>query len=580
MSTIPASQIVNVIPSVLPAGGNAVDLVAVMLTTSALVPIGAVQPFASAKDVKNYFGSNSTEGSLATIYFLGPDDSQAKPAKVYFAQYPTADVPAWLRGAPFGLTLAELQALPAGTLTIPINGANITAASVNLSTATSFSNAASIIQAAFTATQATAAGNTIAGTTLTLGGTITGTWAPGQTVVGVGVTAGTHILSLISGTPNTAGATYLLDKSSTVAVGEAMTGGVVPQVTYNSTMGSFNFQTILAGAGQTIDYAATGALATSLKLTSATGAVKSQGAAAVTAPGTFMDGVVAVTTDFASIMTCFDPDSPGFNANKYAFAKWVNGQANRYGYVAWDVDDAPATQNPATSSLGYLIKQANLSGTIVLGSDVADTVDASLAAFVCSQPASLAFDRTNGRTTLAFRKQTGLLATCTDGTSAQNLLANGYSFYGAYGTANDEFVQLYDGAISGPFLWFDSYFNQIWMNDQLQIAFMLLLQNTRSIPFNEAGYSLVAAAAQDVINRALNFGAIRSGIPLSQAQIAEVNTAAGVDIADTLQTRGWYFKVYTASAATRQTRGPLACTLWYTDGQSVQKIVIDSIEVV
>lgn len=576
MSTIPAKKIVDVIPSVLPASGRALDIIAIMLTNSARVPIGAVQPFASAADVKAYFGPNSTEGALATVYFNGFDDSQALPASVLFAQYPESAVGAWLRGAPVGITLAQLKALAVGSISIPINGASIVAASVDLSGATSFSNAASIIQAAFTATQATASGNTIAGTTLTLGGTITGTWAPGQTVVGSGVTANTHILSLISGTPNTSGATYLLDKSMTVGSGTPMTGGVIPQVTYDSISGAFNFATVLSTADQTIGYAATGALATSLKLTSATGAVISQGAAAAV-PGSFMDGVVNVTTNWATFMTTFDPDVSG-NANKLLFAEWVNGTENRYAYVCWDTDDAPSVTVPASSSLGYLLEQSEYSGTFLIGNDTANTVTASHAALGCAIGASLAFDRLNGRATWAFRSQSGMAGTCTNESAADNLEANGYNYYGIFATANDQFNFFYPGSISGEFLWMDSYIDQIWMNNQLQLAMMVLLTNQRSIPYNQAGYSLIAAAAYDPIAQAVNFGAIRSGVTLSAQQIASVNNAAGIDISGILHDRGWYFQVADASPQVRQARGSPPCNLWYTDGQSVQKITINSIE--
>jgi hypothetical protein len=48
---IPASQIVNVIPSVVSAGGNALQLSGLFLTPSPRVPIGQVPSFATATDV-------------------------------------------------------------------------------------------------------------------------------------------------------------------------------------------------------------------------------------------------------------------------------------------------------------------------------------------------------------------------------------------------------------------------------------------------------------------------------------------------------------------------------------------------
>lgn len=579
MSTIPASQIVQVNPSVLAAGGRALDIIAIMLTNSTRVPIGTVQPFATALDVTNYFGAGSTEGALATVYFNGFDNSNIQPARVYFTQYPDAPVAAYLRGGNIsGYTLVQLQAIAIGTIAMSINGATITAASIDLSTAISFTNAATIIKAAFTQTQATASLNTISGTTLTLGGTITGVWAAGQTVVGTGVTAGSYITALLSGTPNTAGATYRLSASSTVGSGTAMTGGVIPNVTYDSTSGAFVFTTVLSASNQTIAFPATNAFVTSLKLTSATGAVVSQGAAAAV-PGTFMDAIVANTTDWATFMTCFDPDGSD-NANKLLFAQWVAAQNNRYCYVCWDTDAAPAVTVPATSSLGYLLAQANDSGTCLIASDGVNSVTASYAAFVCGTAASLDFTEHNGRATFAFRRQTGLVATCTNASAAANLISNGYNFYGAYATANDQFIWFYPGSVTGDFLWMDSYINEIWLNNSFQLALMVLLGSVKSIPYNQAGYSLIEAACLDTIIAGLNFGAIRTGITLSQAQAAEVNSDAGVQISTTLNQRGWYLQVLDAAPSVRQARGSPPCTFFYMDGGSIQQINLASIELV
>lgn len=507
--TIPASQIVQVNPGVLAAGGQALDIVEVILTESTQVPIGAVQPFATAADVGDYFGTASTEYALALIYFNGFEDSHIKPALVYFTQYPSLAVAPYIRGGDVsGLTLTELQAITTGSLTVTFDGSPELAATVNLSSVTSFSDAASTIEAAFT-------------------------------------------------TPSFS-------------------------VSYDSISGAFVFTGSTTGAAHTCDFAADNALSQALKLTQATGAVTSQGADAAS-PGTFMDGVAATTTDWATFMTAFDPDASG-NDNKLAFAAWTNSQNKRYAYVCWDTDVSGATTVPATSSLGYLIGTLgnNYGGTyLIAGDGGSDSVPASAshAAFVCGIGASIDFTQHNGRVTFAFRRQEGLAATCTNGTSASNLISNGYNFYGAYATANDQFVWNYPGQISGEFLWMDSYINQIWLNNQLQLAIMVLYQNTYSIPYNKQGYALIEAACFDPILAGVNFGAIRAGITLSSAQVAEMNSAAGLSIDKVVSANGWYLQVLDASAAVRAARESPPCTLWYTDGQSVQKIALASIEV-
>lgn len=499
--TIPASEIVQVTPSVLAAGGRALDIIGLILTNSTRVPIGAVQPFSNTIDVQDYFGAGSTESALAAIYFDGFDNSAVKSQRMLFAQYNTASVAAYLRGGTLALTLDQLKALPIGSLTLTVNGSAYNAASINFATAVSFSDAANIINTAF-------------------GGT-----------------------------------------------------GSIPFVTtFDSISSAFLMTTNLTGSGASIGFCGNSTLAGTLLLTSTTGAVTSQGAVAAV-PASFMNNLIQVTQDWALFMLSFDPDDGVGNTNKLAFAQWNGTQNNRWAFICWDTDASPTTTVPALSSLGQLLAAQAISGTSLIWAP-----DATKAAFICGSAASIDFDQHNGRITFAFRKQSGLVADVTDQTIADNLVANFYNYYGAFATANDLFIFLYPGSVSGDFDWLDSYINQIWLNQNLQLAMMVLLTNTKSIPYNNDGYSLIRAAAQDPIFAAVNFGAIRAGVTLSQAQTAEVNNDAGINISDTLNRRGWYFQVSDASPQTRAARGSPPCTLWYMDGQSVQKINISSIE--
>lgn len=343
-------------------------------------------------------------------------------------------------------------------------------------------------------------------------------------------------------------------------------------VTYDSIASAFVFTTTATGATATITVA-TGTLASSLLLTTATGAVTSQGAAATT-PATFMASIIANTTNWVSFMTLFDPDNGSGNTQKQAFASWANGQSNRYAYIAWDTDITPTQSTAATTSLGYILNANNSSGTVPIYS-----VDYTIAAFVCGTIASINTSDTNGRITLAFKEGSGRSATCTSATAASNLLANGYNFYGSYATANDSFVFFYNGQISGEYNWIDSYINQIWMNNEFQLALMNLLVVVNSIPYNATGYALIRAACADVITAALDFGAIQTGVTLSAAQIAEVNNAAGTAIDTTLSTKGYYLQISDASASTRSARSTPPMTFWYMDGGSVQQINLASVEV-
>lgn len=148
--SIPANALVLVTPGVLTAGGAALALTGLLLTADTSVPIGAVASFANAAAVSAFFGPSSDEATMAAVYFAGYTNSTQKPGAMLFAQYPTAPVAAYTRsGSLAGMTLAQLQAIPSGTLAFTVDGVVKTSAAINLAGATSFSNAATLITAGF-----------------------------------------------------------------------------------------------------------------------------------------------------------------------------------------------------------------------------------------------------------------------------------------------------------------------------------------------------------------------------------------------------------------------------------------------
>lgn len=663
MTTIPANDLVNVNPSVLSPGGIGLDVIGLVLTTSTRVPIGTVLSLGSATAVQNYFGGASIEAQIAqggtnygTGYFGGFDGSNKKPASILFAQYNQAAVAAYLRGGNISaLTLTQLQAI-SGSLNVTVDGFPRNAASVNLASATSFSNAASIIQTAlnaadpveatFTASIGATFTGSQSGTNLTTSAVV-GLISVGDTISGTGVAAGTTIVSQTSGTPGGAGVyvtsvsgtasaasctassnvldvtnvvsgsiqpgeylvgtgvtsvavlariggttggvgTYQIAGSPQAVASESMTTQGIPvAVTFDSVSGAFTIASGLTGVGSTIGFA-TGTAAAPLLLTSATGAVTSQGAAPAV-PATFMNALVANNSNWATFMTTFDPDNGSGSAVKQAFAAWKNSQNNRFAYVCFDLDASPTTAMPATGSLGYILSNNNDSGTCLLEGDPAQgwnlNYGVALAAMVCGSAASIDFTQTNGRITFAFKQQPGMLATTANQTIAHNLggvpqvansRGNGYSFYGAYGTANANFTWLQRGFVTGPFLWLDSYINQIWLNNAFQVDLLVLQKNSLSIPYDIAGYALMETALSDTIVQALNFGIFAPGT-ISASQAAAVNQAAGANIAATLQTQGYYLQVLPAAPTARSQRISPPATFWYIDRGSVQAINLNSI---
>lgn len=285
------------------------------------------------------------------------------------------------------------------------------------------------------------------------------------------------------------------------------------------------------------------------------------------------------------------------NTQKLAFAAWNNSVPDQFLYAMWDTDVAPTLSAAATGSAGYIVTTSLQYEGVVPIYEPTGEADYGHASFLMGAIASMNFSQTNGRTNLKFRTQAGLLPSVTSETVAANLGSgktngqNGYNCVGAVATAAEQLIYWRNGQISGKFLWIDSYIDQIWLNAEMQLALLNLLTTVGSIPYNPAGFNLVTTALTggaaapislppaSPVASALNFGAIRPNVALSSTQAEEVNVAAGIDIASILSTRGWYLQVLAPTADVRAARGSPVCNFWYTDGQSINTITLDSIEI-
>ena len=575
--SIPARRIVNVIPSVLSPGGNPLALNGVILTNSTRVPMGVVQSFPPGDAVGDFFGPTSIEATLAAKYFAGYSRATALPARIYFAQYNAAAVAAYLRSGSFaGTTLAQLQEL-SGIIIVAINGSTITTPNIDLASATSFTNAAALIQAGlqtagskFTGTATISDGAGAAGNILNVTAVGSGSLSIGDIVVGgpnpAAITAlGTGTGGI--GTYTVGGAAQDFDPGGAVTVASTAT------VTYDAQLARFLIHSPSTGDDSTIAFA-TGSLAAGLKMQSAQGAALSQGADAAT-PATFMPTVTQATQNWAAFMTTFEPTID----DKLAFAQWVQTTQQRFGYVAWDTD-VTVLEGDAPSSFGAQVDAANMDGIYPIIEAADDTGSGRVAAFQLGTIASIDFARPGGALTFAFKGQAGLVPFITNETAYDNMLANHYNGYCDFATSNDQFVNMQPGSTPGSWNWFNNYVNQIWLNSNLQLALVGLMTRINILPYNAEGYNLVRNAVQDPIARALLNGVIQPGITLSNSQRAEINVAAGgVDAATAIQSFGYYFQILDASPEVRALRGSPPCTLWYTDGGAIQHIDLASINV-
>lgn len=578
MTSIPASQLVNITPSVLVPGGNPLSLNCVMLTRSIRVPMFTVQAFSSLEDVQNFFGPTSIEAELAGKYFGGFAGALTLPGTLYFMQHPAAAVAGYLRSGSFeGVSLAALQTL-SGQLIIPVDGRPVTSANIDLSTATSFTNAAALIQTGlqtanglFSGTGRIDDGNPgNPGNILTITAVASGSVALGDTVTGAGIAPGTVITALQTGTGGIG--TYTVGGApQDVAVGAVSVASAVTAA-YDAQLAAFVITSPITGLQSSVGFA-TGTLAAGARLQAAQGAVLSPGADLL-GPEEIIALLVEQTQNWATFMTTYEP----VLADKLEFAQSVQELNERYAYICWDSDPA-ALGGGADESFAAQCKAANMDGIWPQWEPATDAGNGRKAAFIAGAVASIDWDQPNSRITFAYKGQAGLVADITNATQADALISNGYNFYGAYATANDRFVMTQPGQTPGAWKWFDAYINQIWLNSELQLAFMSLLTQSPSIPYNAEGYNLLRQAANDPIQRALINGVIQVGVTLSNSQKAQVNTAAGVNIADSLQNNGYYLQILDAPPEVRVVRGSPPMRLWYTDGGSIHNIDLASINV-
>ena len=339
-------------------------------------------------------------------------------------------------------------------------------------------------------------------------------------------------------------------------------------VEYNAQMKVFIIKSSTTGEGSTVSYATAGlGVAELLNLTQEKGALADNDTLADTIEDV-TTRMLAYTSNFATITYIGDSFS---DAKLKELALWSTAQQSRFHFVTYGVDPLATTPNNS-ASFGAWAMENTAGVTPVYG-----TLDK--AAFFCSIDASVNYEEANGRTTSAFRSQDGLEPEVTDQATADALVSNGYSYYGAWATANDRFKMAGNGQVSGDFKWIDNYMFAVFLNSQFQLASVENLSNYKSIPYNADGVAIRRAVLQDPIDQGVNFGGIRAGVILTEQQKNIINNEAGFDAASQIFTKGWALSIQLPSAQARANREPFIEKFFYTDGSSLQRIELTSTNV-
>lgn len=587
MQSIPASADVNIVPGVLSAGGSGLTLNGVIGSQNSQLPYGTAQGFPNLTAVGNFFGLNSAEYTLAGVYFTGFTNCTQIPANLFFAQYNQSAIAGFLRSGSLP-ALATLVGY-SGNLVLPVNGKTITSANINLASATSPSNAAALVQTGLQGGTTFSGTGSVTSNLLTITVVTSGVLAVGDTVTLNSVTGTISSFGTGTGGVGTYNVTMANETSGAVTV-------AAPAVTvsYNAQLNAFVVLSPTTGVGSSVGFA-TGTLALDLLMSAGSGAVLSAGAAAQT-PAGFVALLQAATQNWAGWTTAFDPDAgatggPVKVAMAQATSVAVGSGPARFFYVGEDIDGGPTVSGTDTGSFSG--QTANLVGRVALWSQppqtfsnpdgstyvVGDTYGKA-AAFILGCAAATNWGQINGRITYKFRSNPNLNPSVVNLIAANNLDANGYNYYAAIATANENFQYLRQGKISGTWTWIDPYVNQIYFNSQLQLSLLSFATSFNAIPYNDPGYALLRATMKTPITQAKTNGTIVTGVQLTAAQIqALIQATGGLDISGTLFEQGWYLQILDPGGQARQNRTTPNMTLWYTDGGAIQSLSLASIDV-
>lgn len=339
--------------------------------------------------------------------------------------------------------------------------------------------------------------------------------------------------------------------------GEAYTAATVA---YNSHFNAFIITSGTTGAGTDIQ-TFTGATAPLLALDANSGAITSVGADAETLTQA-MESMILTSTNWVSFTTLFALE----NQQRIQLAQWANGKGVRYLYVFWGEDADLAANDNNTTNIGSQLRALNISSVAGVFGDM------ELAAMTLGMGASIDYTRTQGAITYAYKGQSGQRITVNDSELAVRLDGRGANYYGNYASANEYFYFYQRGQMYGRYGFIDTYINQVWFNDRLQLALLVMLQNTNRLPYTPFGYATIRVTLQDAINDAINAGVIDRGVNLNLQQQAQVDREAGLEIHNDLLTDGYYLQIKDPGAIIRAGRETPICNLWYTYGGSIHKI--------
>ena len=515
---IPFSDIVTVTPGVVSAAGSPSAQSGVILTQSSSVPYGSVVSFTSAAAVGAFFGLSSTEYQMATVYFNGPDNSSVKPGIIYFAPFAAAAIAGWLRSG-VGLTLAAVNALSAGTLTVTIDGTARTTASLTPSGWASLS----------------AAATAIAGALVTAGAT---------------------------------GVTCVWDSNIKAFVITSGTTGILSSVTYGS--GTLAIGLLLTQATSAVQ--SPGAVADTPNTAMANVIANTTNWAGFT---TTFEPVTATKLLFGAWVNT--------QSKKYFYAAWdtdanaiVTNTSTTFGY------QVGALNYDAVLPIGVHAAWVIAAGTtaLIAVQNVAAFALGYAASINYNTPngrAAIAFKSQLGlQTTVGDKASKDALKS--NGYSYYGYYGEGATmdswFYDGAVTGTFKWLDSFVNQI---------HYSSLLRVTGVNFLRVLNAAPYNQKGYAALKQALINGAIDSPTNQGCmkQFGALQAGVTLSPTQIIAINTGAGNDQAASIVVQeGYYLQVLDPGATVRAQRGSPVIMFWYTDGGAIQSLSIPIYDVI
>ena len=515
-ATIPVSTYIPVTSNINNAISSQKVFAGISLTSNPAIPTTQIiQKFTSLAAVGEFFGNPSLEYTAASKYFASKQGVPLVPPYIYFGKYIVVAIAPYLNSGANTNTatlLTTLQAVTAGDITVTVDGTSYPTTSIDLSGATSLSNAASLLTAAI-------------------------------------VTANTAL--------NSSGLNFTITYSGTDNIFIAS----IPGTGSIKTMNYFTSTNPTTG------------LATVMQFTLATNAVLSQGSDALT-PQENMTALSAQFTDQFSIF--FNDTMGGnlTDVINLAISEWVSNAGDAYNFNCWS-NEVALESSTDTTSIWYLVTQAGYNNTSFFDEVIYNTSDRAAAAagvfasIDLTQPNSaitLAFKQQDG---LLPSVTSGSIAQILDTKGI-----NYYGAIGIQGTTIVT-NWFYGGYTSGKWTYIDNLVGQIWIAIQSQINLVSEFTNIGEVANDPDGQSLIRIALTQACEDAIISNVIVKGLTYDSVTAAEVLTTYGANVQE-LTNNGYIILNTLATQAVRQTRASSVWSILYAKGQAIQYVPINT----